>query len=173
MIFRVGSRLVLSSEQSRTRKSYVAIRFLVFLLLLDSYVNFVQSTDAEKIFSIEAALWVSESIGFSKAWRTRNSCPVPLQSVTSLPSVDTVLRSRFGGLWGVGKVNRKGFDLQKPATSRELSWVVSPIYAFGLGQYVQMNLVFCESVVLEDGIFYLRDKTSALTCIVYSISACM
>jgi len=56
MIFRVGSRLVLSSEQSRTRKSYVAIRFLVFLLLLDSYVNFVQSTDAEKIFSIEAAL---------------------------------------------------------------------------------------------------------------------
>jgi len=85
--------------------------------------------------------------------------PVHLQFITSWKAFDTILKIIFEGLRGYGKVKRKEFVLQERATSRDISHVVPWLSAFRPGQFVEMSLVFRESVVLEDGISNSPNRT--------------
>jgi len=72
--------------------------------------------------------------------------PVHLQFITSWKAFNLVLRVRFEGLRGYGKVKRGEFVLQERATTRDINRTIPWEAAFRPGQIIEMSLVFLELV---------------------------
>ncbi|KAK0716155.1 hypothetical protein B0H67DRAFT_645810 [Lasiosphaeris hirsuta] len=96
------------------------------------------STPLERVSLIEEPFILEDAIG--------RISPVHLQFVTSWKAFDTVLRHRFEGMKGYGKIKRKDFVLQERATSRDISRHTRWEAAFRPGQFVEMGILFRESV---------------------------
>lgn len=76
--------------------------------------------------------------------------PVHLQFITSWKAFYTVLATRFEGLPGHDKIERREFVLQERATSREISGKEPWEIAFRPGASVCMSLVFQQDVEITE-----------------------
>lgn len=76
--------------------------------------------------------------------------PVHLQFITSWTAFDAVLATRFEGLPGHKKIERREFVLQERSTSREISREDPWEIAFRPGASVCMSLVFQQDVKITE-----------------------